>query len=148
MPIPNPTSADFIEAKAQERQELINLIEADPPFTDSLKLAKYTEKCLALFDACAGSFGFYQLCMLVQITAFALKYEVKLESVDVEQEDIIFFDTQTHSLRVVYDYVYDEYDAYLNDKKAECTEVNRGIYIEDFGLIIQQIAEQQSKASI
>lgn len=140
MPMQNPEIEQFKRLKQANRQDLIELIEQDPPFSDSSKVAQCLQACLKLLDASESLFNACQLTTLIQIAAFALNHAVEIQSAATQEDNTTLFETATHSLKIIYK--YDEYDTYLTDKETGKMEFNEGLYVEDFGSIMEDIKEQ------
>jgi hypothetical protein len=140
--LPDPKNENFTKAKDENHEDLLDLIEQAAPFGDSSKVAQCMQNCLKLLKASNSSFNTCQLTVLIQVTAFALNNQVQLESVATQGDNTTLFETATHSLKVVYR--YDEYDIYLTDKETGKTELNEGVYVDDFGSIMREIKEQST----
>ena len=125
------------KARKLNRQKLLELINIDPFYSDSIMQTFFKELCFDLFDASDSVFSRYQLDTLLQIMLFALNYRIEILSVKTQGEFETTFDTLTHSLKVIY--TYDEYETHLTDKETKKTEIKKGLYFTDFSLIMEEI---------
>lgn len=127
--------------QSANREELLEYIEAEMPFSDQRLQAKFKDLCLSLFDKCNSLFSTYQITTLIQVATCALARSVEINKVEIEGELKTVFDTSSHILELTPD-VRDTYQTKLTNKASEIVEKREDVYVDDFLQIMDTINEQ------
>jgi hypothetical protein len=126
-----------LQAKQENRQQLIDLIEQQAPFSNRNHLEEFKRICLERFDATTTRFSYYQLTTLLQVFVFSFLHNVKIDEVKAINTFSTEFTTNTHLLRVIYDSLEDTYNIYLTDKATNKTDSQSDVYFEDLAQFVQ-----------